>query len=253
MQRKAMSWQELKPQRFLEELLESIGRKINVFSSLGTFCFSLADSYCRSNSVGITVHDQCPHCRSSQQHRSCFGSHAYPELSLQHPDINKTSASQVRLPILHAFGPVGTDHDGGVSKHLHIHRFRYNLLQVRRIQFHSVQVLRFRQDLAVVIDEHEGIVENRAQRFNVPAFLRLVPGMFQRENVRPGIQMTVILRRSRQRRRHANQDADIRADSHSGGPLLIYRQSSPTAVQDKPTRRIRDSSMMRILHPARRF
>ena len=113
--------------------------------------------------------------------RSRLGSDADPCGSLQHPRVHEPTTTNKGAAVLKLARLVGSGNDGSLTEKLHRHGLCHDLLQMRR--FHMRQKFWLRHQGAIGIDVHDGVVEDRTQRFQVFECFGLIPRMFECQNL----------------------------------------------------------------------
>src|SRR2546427_10862784 len=97
--------------------------------------------------------------RASVKNGSGVGGDAYPLAADVNPGINKALAPDVGLAAFDAFGAKYSSGDGSVTVNAYADRLRRDLLLLGLGRFHPCQELRFGLNRAVIVDQHNPIVE----------------------------------------------------------------------------------------------
>ncbi|HXM23456.1 MAG TPA: hypothetical protein VN948_19525 [Terriglobales bacterium] len=100
---------------------------------------------------------------------------ACPLAARVNPGINKALAPNVGLASFDSLGTKYSGRDGGISEHVYAHGFRRDLLLLGFGRFYPCQKLRFSLHGAVIVNQHNPIVEECVQRPIVTEFVRLIP------------------------------------------------------------------------------
>ena len=109
------------------------------------------------------------------QDSGCTSGGALPLSLFIDPGINKALASKVGLASFDSFGSEYSGRCRCISVHMHGYRFRRHLLFLGVGLVYASQKLSLGLHTAVIIDQHNMIVEKRVQGFTVPQFVGLIP------------------------------------------------------------------------------
>src|SRR5436190_19925284 len=118
---------------------------------------------------------------------------AYPLPGVEQPGVNEALAPHVTFASLDSFGSKNSGRDGSVSEYTHAHRFGRDLLLLRISCFHACQKLCFGLHSAVIVNQHNVIVQEHVQRPSVAELICLIPSLLQSNNFRLRSGIIVVL------------------------------------------------------------
>ncbi len=105
--------------------------------------------------------------------------HTHPTTALIDPCIHKAFAPCVRLAVLHALHPHHARSDRSRAKHMHLQRLRRHLLllpgRLRRRSVQACQKFLLRLHRAIIVNQHNRIIEDRVQSLHVARLVGLIP------------------------------------------------------------------------------